>query len=125
MNPSNRSEEMSGFKYDGEKLVFLALIYTNGCIAIQITTDQGEPYATLSSNLQVDILDDEFCVASWNMPKEFLDGALSTGAFEVTDKEFPTGHVVAPVWRLVCPEMLAKIAKQREAFSASASASVS
>lgn len=112
---------MAGFKYNGEKLVFLPLLYTNGCIAIQISTDQGEPYATLSSNLQVPLLDDEFCVATWNLPEEFQKAALATGTFEVTDKEFPTGHVVAPVWRLVCSEMLAKIAKQREEFSASIS----
>lgn len=105
---------MNSLDIYGENLVVLPLIYVNGRIAIQITTEHGEPYCTLSSNVvEAVLLEDEFCVPSWNIPHEFLEKLLAVGIFQDTGKLFPTARVVAPVWRLSCPEMLEKVLQLR------------
>ena len=42
-----------------------------------------------------------------------MRGVLATGRFEDTGRTEPAGYVDAPVWRVLCPDILAEAARQR------------
>lgn len=57
--------------------------------------------------------DDEMCIPVWNLPEERVAACLESGEFVDTGRTVPAGFVDAPVWRVVCPKLLASFAKLR------------
>ena len=79
-----------------------------GAIAIQLVADDEprEPLATFSANLVpygAEVSSDEFCVKTWSENEALVEPMLLTGLFEDTGKRVPSGHVIAPVWRIKYP----------------------
>lgn len=99
----------------GQKLTVEPLLYrSNKRIAIQLYCENGEPFAIISSNFEkADLAADELCVTTWNLPNQIVDELYTSGLFEDTGKTCASGFVLAPVWRVVCPQILAKIEEQR------------
>lgn len=98
-----------------DTLTLAPTLYANKRIAFRLICDDGEPYSVLSCNIvEAEIEDDEICIPSWNLPEDLLAGYLATGKFVDTGKGATTGFVVAPIWRVVCPELLAEIARLRQ-----------
>lgn len=88
-------------------------LYPNGRLAVVLFKDH-EQYDVLTTNLVNAVLaDDEVCIPQWNIGAELMTGALATGKFEDTGRTEPAGYVTAPVWRVLCPEILAEAARQR------------
>ena len=82
-----------------------------GPLAIILTTDDGEPLATLSVNLyrpdcshdSTDLPKGCFYVKEWSENEELAAEASASGLFKLRD-DLPRGHsgfVSAPVWELV------------------------
>ncbi|MFL1449163.1 hypothetical protein ACI77O_12280 [Pseudomonas tritici] len=91
-------------------------IYGNGRIALRLMEDNGEEYGMLSTNIvDVELDEDMITVPVWKLRPEILDSQLATGKFEVTGLGVRTGHSVAPVWRVICPDLLAKAGALRNA----------
>lgn len=100
----------------------LTRLYRNGRIAIQLMEDNGESYGMLSTNIDdAPIGEDMITVPVWNLRDDLVAAMLATGRFEETGHGVRTGHAVAPLWRVVCPTLLAEAAEQRERIAASAS----
>lgn len=98
-----------------DTLTLQPTLYTNKRIAFRLMSDDGEPYGALTCNIvDAQIEDDEICIPSWNLREDLLAGYLATGQFEETGKGAVTGYVVAPVWRVVCPKLLAEVARLRQ-----------
>jgi hypothetical protein len=79
-----------------------------GAIAIQLVDDEdpSELLATFSTNLVpygASVAGDEFCVKTWSENEALVAPMLATGLFEDTGRRVPSGHVVAPVWRIKDP----------------------
>jgi len=90
-----------------EKLDMHINLYRNLRIAIQLTCENGEPWGALTCNIvNAELADDEVCVSVWNHSEELVAGYLASGQFVDTGRTVTTGHVQAPVWRVVCPELL-------------------
>lgn len=82
----------------------------DGPLAVMLTTDDGEPLATLSVNMykpdcsqnSSDLPSDCFYVKSWSENSELAAEALKSGLF-LERKDLPSaesGFVSAPVWQL-------------------------
>lgn len=101
----------------GEKLTISIGMYHNLRTAIELTCEDHEPFATFSSNIaEADLADDEFCVPTWKMPEELLNDMLASGKFADTGRTVATGHVIAPIWKIKCPDMLKAADDQRQKF---------
>jgi hypothetical protein len=79
-----------------------------GAIAIQLVDDEdlSEPLAMFSTKLVpcgAAVAEDEFCVKTWSENEVLVAPMLATGLFEDTGRRVPSGHVVAPVWRIKHP----------------------
>lgn len=88
-------------------------LYPNQRLAVVLFKDH-EQYDVLTTNLVDAVLaDDEVCIPQWNLGEELMAGVLATGKFEDTGRTEPAGYVDAPVWRVLCPDILAEAARQR------------
>lgn len=88
-------------------------LYPNQRLAVVLFKDD-EQYDVLTTNLVNAVLaDDEVCIPQWNIGAELMTGFLATGKFEDTGRTEPAGYVDAPVWRVLCPDILAEAARQR------------
>lgn len=97
-----------------ENLTLSLDLYANLRIGIRLTCEDGEAYSVLSTNLvDAQIKDDEVCISSWNHHADLLSQILAKGQFEDTGEQRRTGYVEAPVWRVVCPDLLAQVARLR------------
>jgi len=85
----------------GERLKLVEGQYGNGRLAIQLETENGEPYTTLTVNLpNAPLLPGEFFVKTWDIEsEEVVSAALKSGIFVDTGARVPTGYVQAEVWR--------------------------
>lgn len=98
-----------------EELTMIPRLYANGRIALQLMCENGESWGTLSVNLvDAEIADDEMGIPVWNLPEERIAAFLESGQFVDTGKTAPAGYVEAPIWRVVCPKLLAAFARLRE-----------
>lgn len=97
-----------------DTLTLQPTLYANKRIAFRLMCEDGEPYGVLTCNIvEAQIEDDEICIPSWNLREDLLAGYLASGQFEETGKGAATGFVVAPIWRVVCPQLLAEVARLR------------
>jgi len=70
--------------------------------AVQLYTDEGEPFATLTTNIPgVKLAEDELLIKGWSENEATAKAAMKTGWFERTNKIVPTGFAVAEVWRVL------------------------
>ena len=82
----------------------------DGPTAIALTTDNGEPLATLSVNMyrpecsrdSRELPADCFYVKLWGGHEEIAEDALNSGLFKLRDDlpEAHSGYVSAPVWQI-------------------------
>ncbi|NVL49872.1 hypothetical protein F2S72_08980 [Pseudomonas syringae pv. actinidiae] len=90
-------------------------LYPNKRLAV-VLMEGPEQYAVLTTNLvHATLADDEVCIPQWNFEENMLAAFLASGKFEDTGRTEPAGHVDAPVWRVLCPEILEAAARQRAA----------
>jgi len=71
--------------------------------AIQITSEYGEPYGTLTVNIPECPLQEEkgeILVKTWSENEHFSKKMMETGMFEDTGKRWGTGFVEAQIWRV-------------------------
>ena len=92
----------------GDAAILVGRYPSGGAIAIQLVDDEdpSEPMATFSTNLVpygASVAEDEFCVKTWSENEVLVAPMLATGLFEDTGRRVPSGHVVAPVWRIKDP----------------------
>lgn len=81
--------------------------YPNRRIALQLITEDGEPWAMLSVNLpNVALEAQEFCVPAWQLSAKEMRPQLASGLFEDTGRIEAAGRHQAPVWRVVDPQLL-------------------
>ncbi|MFJ2456305.1 hypothetical protein ACIOWK_32175 [Pseudomonas protegens] len=97
-----------------ETFTFTAHLYKNFGIALQVWDEESLPYGTLSVNVPDALLKtDEFCV-NWDVDEELAQKLLATGRFKDTGLACNAGHAAAPIWRLVCPDLLKHVRQQRD-----------
>ena len=78
--------------------------YTNGRLAIELLDEEGDSYATLTTNLvDEDLTDGEIFVKTWSENEEAAAGALASGLFKDTGRRVRAGHAEAHVWTIVDP----------------------
>ncbi|WP_432263093.1 hypothetical protein [Cupriavidus sp. TMH.W2] len=99
-----------------ENIVSQAMLYTDGRIAIQlIDIEDMDPYARLSVNITgSQLAEDEITVDNWTLDAELLKGLLASGKYLDTGRTVSSAHVNAPVWKVVCEELLADARKLRQ-----------
>lgn len=98
-----------------DTLILQPTLYANKRIAFRLISEDGEPYGALTCNIVgAQIEDDEICIPRWNLREDLLAGYLATRQFEETGKGAETGFVSAPIWRVVCPHLLAEISRLRQ-----------
>ena len=92
----------------GEALIYVGRYPAGGAIAVQLVeVGTGEPLGVFSTNLVpygARVGDTEFCAKVWSENEPLVDPMLASGLFEDTGRVEPTGHVLAPVWRIKQPE---------------------
>ena len=59
------------------------------------------------------VAEDEFCVKTWSENEVLVAPMLATGLFEDAGRRVPSGHVVAPVWRIKDPANVPPIPGRR------------
>lgn len=97
-----------------ERFEIRTRLYANKRLAIELIED-GEPWGVLTTNLiNAQLADDEICIPKWNLPGDIMASFLKSGKFEDTGKTEPAGFENAPVWRVLCPDILASAARQRD-----------
>lgn len=72
-------------------------------IAIQaIDMSDGEPFGTLTTNIEEDVEENEFFVKDWSENSSWVPQVLEEFPeyFENTGKKFQSGFVQVPVWKL-------------------------
>jgi|GEM_PF-2363346 len=77
---------------------------TNNALAVQLVTEDGSPYATLSVNIpEVEIIDDNrtFVGKNYSENTNLFERVLASGIIEYTGINVNTGMVSMPVCRLV------------------------
>ena len=75
----------------------------NGRAAIElIMKDDGEPFTTLTCNLNHAPLEDrEVLIKTWSENEETAKCALESGLFRDTGKRISTGFVLAQIWEVL------------------------
>lgn len=78
------------------KLHFAYTQYGNGRLAIQLFTDEGEPYATLSTNIpEVGLGKNQFFMKDWSENAPVAAAACALGVFRDCGHSVVTGFVQA------------------------------
>ena len=73
--------------------------YTNGNLAVQLM-QEGEPYATLSTNIDGIVLDkDCFIAKNYSENKGLLEQFVENGLFEDTGEKVSSGFVSCPIMK--------------------------
>jgi len=102
-------QKLNTLKHGPWNLILFATRYRqNDRIAIVAQTSEGEPYATISTNIShANLEEDEFCVQTWNLSDELLNALLELDLFEkVENKTAESGFVTAPIWRVTDTSLL-------------------
>lgn len=98
-----------------ERYKLTTLLYQNRRIALRLDCADGECYGPLTTNIvAVELNADEITLPVWNLPEDLVAQYLASGRFEDTGRLVESGFVKAPVWRVICPEILATVARLRE-----------
>jgi len=73
--------------------------YANGNLAVQLM-QEGEPYATLSTNIDGIVLDkDCFIAKNYSENKGLLEQFVENGLFEDTGEKVSSGFVSCPIMK--------------------------
>jgi len=73
--------------------------YTNGNLAVQLM-QEGEPYATLSTNIDGIVLDEDcFIAKNYSENKGLLEQFVENGLFEDTGEKVSSGFVSCPIMK--------------------------
>lgn len=92
----------------GDAAVYVGRYPAGGAIAVQLVGwSTGEPLGVFSTNLVpygARVGEAEFCAKVWSENEPLVDAMQTSGLFEDTGRVEPTGHVLAPVWRIKDPE---------------------
>nr|WP_181718345.1 hypothetical protein [Pseudomonas monteilii]QFX76311.1 hypothetical protein [Pseudomonas monteilii] len=89
-------------------------LYPNGRLALELLYEDGEHWGVLTTNLvEAELAVDEVCIHAWQLSDQVLDLHLASGKFEDTGRVEPAGFEDAPVWRVICPELLAHAQRLR------------
>ncbi len=96
-------------------------LYTDMHVAVKLTAaDDGQPYASLSTNIrQAPIADDEFAVSSGLVPEDVCLALLKTGAFADTGRVIRSGYATFPIWRIADQQLLGQVVAMRVDAAAS------
>ena len=88
------------FEFDGKQLKIQFSTYeNNGRLAVQIVTMEGEPYATLSTNVnRIELQDKEFVAKTYSENVEIAEACKHL--FEDTGLTVQTGYVHSPIWKV-------------------------
>jgi hypothetical protein len=86
---------------DGVTVVLRESTYYNGNRAFWFEdAETGEPFLTLSVNIDHVLGPGEFTVKDWSENAPYVAAVLAAGWFEDTGRTIGTGFVSAPVWRV-------------------------
>jgi len=84
-----------------EVTVGVAYYARGGAPVVQLVSEDGEPYATVTVNAAgADLGDGEILVATWSEHAHVADAMLATGWFEDTGRRVACGFAEAHVWRV-------------------------
>ena len=73
--------------------------YTNGNLAVQLM-QEGEPYATLSTNVEGVTMDNDcFIAKNYSENEGLLDQFVESGLFEDTGRKVDSGFVCIPIYK--------------------------
>jgi hypothetical protein len=101
----------------GEALIYVGRYPAGGAIAVQLVgVGTGEPLGVFSTNLVpygARVGDSEFCAKVWSENEPLVEPMLSSGLFEDTGRIEPSGHVLAPVWRIRNPQNVPPASRRR------------
>ena len=99
-------EVVGQIKIEGEwKTLYIGSYTNNKRIALFLVSDNGEPFANISRNIEnLELDDDEFFVGWYDLNPQIMKDLIESPYFEDTDKFAVGGNVKMPVWRL-CPLM--------------------
>jgi len=90
------------FEFDGETLhLDMSKKYQDGKPAILVMGEDGIPYATLSTNVDVDLEPGEVLIKNYSENTNLANIVLSKGWFTDTGKRVESGFVQIPIWRIV------------------------
>jgi hypothetical protein len=85
------------------KLHFAYTRYGNGRLAVQLFTDEGEPFATLSTNIpDVGLGANQFFMKDWSENAPVAAAVRGLGVFRDVGHRVATGYVTA--WAYEAPE---------------------
>lgn len=88
-------------KMDGQTLILQTAKYQySGRLAIQAVTEDYEPWAKLTVNLDEPLEEGEFFVKTWEENDPVSEAARNSGLFIDTGKRVKTGFVEAEVWKV-------------------------
>ena len=74
----------------------------NGRTAIELFTNDGENFCTLTTNLDhAQLVNREILVKTWSENEEIAKSAISSGLFADTGKRVSTGFVEAEIWEVL------------------------
>lgn len=99
-------EVVGHIKIEGKiKTLYMGSYTNNKRIALFLVSDNGEPFANISRNIDNLELDgDEFFVGWYDLNPQIMKDLIESPYFEDTGKFAVGGDVKMPVWRL-CPLM--------------------
>lgn len=90
---------------NGETLNIIEARYTDGAPAILLEDEEGDAYATFSTNLDdTNRAEGEVLVKTWSENEDLRQPMLDTGLFEDTGRRVPNGFIEAEVWRRVAKQ---------------------
>lgn len=92
----------------GAAQILLGRHPAGGAIWVQLVSDDElcDPLGTFSANLVpygAVIAHDEFSARVWSENEPLVEPMRATGLFEQTGRLTPSGHVMAPTWRIKDP----------------------
>lgn len=91
------------YKEADEPLTMVVAQYPNGRDAILIVGDEtGERWANLTVNIpDASLGENEVIIKNWSENEFIAKAAFSTGVFSDTGRTIATGHVKAPIWKII------------------------
>ncbi len=93
------------FKYSPKGKLVMSRYAVDGTIALLIVDPEtSAPLLTASVNIEgANLEPDEICIKDWSENEGCADALVGAGVLEETEKFFPTGYVVAGVYKIVGP----------------------
>ena len=84
----------------GVKMVITMAKYQNGNNAMQLLSEEGEPYAVASVNIPTALGKEEICIKNYSENEGILELLIEDDIVEEPHGFYTSGHVEIPVCRL-------------------------